>query len=333
MIFKNAYNYDSATRQVDTGDFDHILDETTDVGYAFAQVVDAAIDEGLADFSENFIAENDLLTQEQADALYELVGAVLAHVAELDPHTQYVKESDFATFLDDYSTTLEADALYEAIGAAAAAISAHNAAVNPHPEYLTPAEGDAAYEPIGGGGGAVATHAAASDPHTGYQKESEKAQNSGYAPLDSSGDLPLTHLPEHTHADAGTGGTIAVYPVRATATITTGSLAHMAEETGTKTLAAAYRLQAITTDRACRVRLYTTSAKRTADIARPWGVDPPNDSGLILEYLASGAITDVVLSPQVDGVCPTGTTVYYAIDNRSGGTSTVQVALQWLRQE
>lgn len=40
----------------------------------------------------------------------------------------------------------------EASGTAAAAIAAHEAAPDPHPQYLTQAEGDALYEPIGGGG-------------------------------------------------------------------------------------------------------------------------------------------------------------------------------------
>lgn len=43
--------------------------------------------------------------------------------------------------------------------------------------------------------GAVATHAGLSDPHTGYQKESEKGANSGYAPLDSGGLVPVANLP------------------------------------------------------------------------------------------------------------------------------------------
>jgi len=37
--------------------------------------------------------------------------------------------------------------------------------------------------------GALSTHVGAADPHTGYQKESEKDANSGYAGLDSSGNV------------------------------------------------------------------------------------------------------------------------------------------------
>lgn len=50
-----------------------------------------------------------------------------------------------------------------------AAITAHNAATDPHPTYLTKAEGDAAYEAVN----AVATHAAAGNPHPVYLTQVE----------------------------------------------------------------------------------------------------------------------------------------------------------------
>jgi hypothetical protein len=120
---------------------------------------------------------------------------------------------------------------------------------------------------------------------------------------------------------------------RTTATITTASLAHNATEDSTVVLAAGYRLLQITTDRACRVRLYTTSAKRTADAARSTGVDPTGDHGLMFEFVAVGAVTDYDLTPTVDGFCPAGTSAYYAIENRSGSTSAVEVTLGWIRTE
>jgi hypothetical protein len=53
----------------------------------------------------------------------------------------------------------------------------------------------------------------------------------------------------------------------------------------------------------------------------------------MFEYVASAAISAVVLTPLVDGYCPTGTTVYYAIENRSAGSSTVAVTFDWVRTE
>jgi hypothetical protein len=121
--------------------------------------------------------------------------------------------------------------------------------------------------------------------------------------------------------------------VRTTRTITTASLADDATENSTAVFAAGYRLLQITTDRACRVRLYTTSAKRTADAARVVGTDPTGDHGLVFEFVATGAVTDYDLTPTVDGSCPTGTDVYYAIENNHGSASTVAVTLSYLRTE
>lgn len=48
-----------------------------------------------------------------------------------------------------------ADGLYDPAGTAAAAVAAHEAASDPHPQYLTQAEGDARYDLLGAGAGAI----------------------------------------------------------------------------------------------------------------------------------------------------------------------------------
>lgn len=83
------------------------------------------------------------------------------------------------------------DAAYDALGAAAAAqvaaeataagaLSAHEAAGNPHPGYLTGAEGDAAYDALGAAAAAqsaaaaaLSAHEGAGDPHSGYLTPAE----------------------------------------------------------------------------------------------------------------------------------------------------------------
>lgn len=120
---------------------------------------------------------------------------------------------------------------------------------------------------------------------------------------------------------------------RTTASKTTGSLANLAVETGTVTVAKGYRAMYVTVDRACRVRLYTSSAKRTADAARAPGTDPTGDHGVMLDVVmtAGGTLT---LSPLVDGYTDDGTSaVPYSIQNRSGSTSTVAVTLGYVRTE
>jgi hypothetical protein len=50
-----------------------------------------------------------------------------------------------------------------------AAVAAHEAAGNPHPQYLTQAEGDALYEQLGGGGGGGGGGFTATDHITGFE--------------------------------------------------------------------------------------------------------------------------------------------------------------------
>jgi hypothetical protein len=72
---------------------------------------------------------------------------------------------------------------FDAAGVATAAVAAHVAAGDPHPQYLTAAEGNAAYDATGAATAAVVTHVGLADPHTQYQKESEKDAANGYAGL------------------------------------------------------------------------------------------------------------------------------------------------------
>lgn len=128
---------------------------------------------------------------------------------------------------------------------------------------------------------------------------------------------------------------LAVQVSRATATYTTASLANNAEETGTVTLAKAYRVLKLQADRACRVRVYDTVAHRTADAARAVGTKPTGDHGLMLEYVFTAAGT-VALSPTVDGFSGESTpvaTIPVAIQNTSGSTSTVAVTFTYLQTE
>lgn len=137
--------------------------------------------------------------------------------------------------------------------------------------------------------------------------------------------------------DAGAGEWVSQAPTggggggsRATVSKTTASLAHASSETGTITLAKSGTLIAITVDRACRVQLYATSAARTTDIARAFGVPVPATSqGVIIDYQATGAGSFVFkASPgYANGDGAPSTSLYYRITNRSGATSTVAVDL------
>jgi hypothetical protein len=68
---------------------------------------------------------------------------------------------------------------------ATAAVAAHTALADPHPQYLTPAEGNAAYEAIGAAAAAIAAHTSAGDPHSQYLTQAEA--DALYAPSTTSG--------------------------------------------------------------------------------------------------------------------------------------------------
>lgn len=96
-----------------------------------------------------------------------------------------------------------------------------------------------------------------------------------------------------------------------------------------------YLLFKIQTDRAAWIRVYTSSAARTADTTRSIDVDPLPGSGVIAEVITTGASTQV-LTPAVigfnDDASPTNT-IYLAVTNRSGTTGTVTVTLTALKLE
>lgn len=92
----------------------------------------------------------------------------------------------------------------DASGAASAAIAAHDAAMDPHPQYLTQAEGDARYDTAGAASADLAVHVAAADPHSQYALESTIGQANGIAGLGSDGKVPAAQLP----ASATSGGTV-----------------------------------------------------------------------------------------------------------------------------
>ena len=116
--------------------------------------------------------------------------------------------------------------------------------------------------------------------------------------------------------------------------MTTASLANNATEDTTVTLKPGYRLLKVETDVAARVRVYDSTANRTADAARAVGTDPTGEHGVILDFVTTAGNLAWWLNPVVDGYTTAGTdTVPLAITNVSGSTDTVTVTLTWIRSE
>jgi plastocyanin len=95
-----------------------------------------------------------------------------------------------------------------------------------------------------------------------------------------------------------------------------------------------YGLYSIQTTQASWIRLYISTAARTADLAsgRTELTDPLPDAGVVAEIITTGAET-VNFGPAVLGYVDSGTIISAAVTNKSGGTATVVVTLTLLQLE
>lgn len=117
--------------------------------------------------------------------------------------------------------------------------------------------------------------------------------------------------------------------------VTTGSLASGASEDLMITGYKGYVLYKIETDSAAWVRLYSSTAARTADASRLEGTDPLPGSGVIAEIISTGAQT-ILITPGALGFSTESspsTQIPCTITNKSGVTTTITVTLTVLQIE
>jgi hypothetical protein len=81
----------------------------------------------------------------------------------------------------DYNTQWTTPTVYETLGAAASAVSAHEGAADPHPQYLTTAEGNSSYAPVAHVGSGGTTHANATGSVAGFMSAADKTKIDGVA--------------------------------------------------------------------------------------------------------------------------------------------------------
>jgi hypothetical protein len=144
-----------------------------------------------------------------------------------------------------------ADVGADAAGTAAAAVAAHVAATNPHPEYLTQAEGDTAYAPIAhvGAGGAAHANAVAAGA-AGFMTGADKTKLDGVATGATANATNAELRDRSTHTGTQTASTISDFAETVRATVLTGlSLASGAAITATDSALIAWgKLQKQITD-------------------------------------------------------------------------------------
>lgn len=113
---------------------------------------------------------------------------------------------------------------------------------------------------------------------------------------------------------------------RGVVTKTTGSLANLAEETGTVTLGKSGLILKVVADRACWVRLYATSAERSADATRLITIDPIVP--VLADLIFTASLLTINCAPIIaysNRDTSLDTVIYYSVINRSGSSSTVQL--------
>ncbi len=123
---------------------------------------------------------------------------------------------------------------------------------------------------------------------------------------------------------------------RKTVTYTTAALADGSGESGTVIMAKGYKVLRVETDRACRVRLYTTTAKRDADVSRLATDDPLGDHGCIAEWITLAILLSVDCAPEMIGAnmeAAPVSAIAIRVENLSGAAHTVAVTLTFQEQE
>lgn len=101
------------------------------------------------------------------------------------------------------------------------------------------------------------------------------------------------------------------------------------------TLGKSFALQKVTVDKQCWVRIYSDTASRTADAGRTQGTDPADGAGVIAEFISTTSGTqEFKVTPAIFGwLDDNETEVPVAIQNNTGGSTTVTVTIDVLKLE
>ena len=121
------------------------------------------------------------------------------------------------------------------------------------------------------------------------------------------------------------------YPTIQTVSKSTASIATGVNETLTINIAQGYRLLKIETNFAARVRLYTTTAGRDADVSRDLNVPFSESIGLLMDATTDSSLLSYDLPILIDGYVASGTAIPMTITNISGATRTINVTLTYVR--
>ncbi len=122
---------------------------------------------------------------------------------------------------------------------------------------------------------------------------------------------------------------------RTTAGVATGAFANGSTLNTSITGFKGYLLYKVQVSHACRVRIYTDAASRTADAARAEGVTPAVGAGLVAEVITTGAATRIIAPAAVgfNNETVVTTAIPIAVTNKSGGINNITVNLTLIQIE
>lgn len=97
----------------------------------------------------------------------------------------------------------------------------------------------------------------------------------------------------------------------------------------------AFNLWKIETNKAARIRIYTSTAERTADTSRAVGVAPAEGAGLITEVITTSGLLVVPMCPAQIGASleATPSSSIPALIKNNGTSSNVTLTITWSRAE
>jgi collagen type II alpha len=140
--------------------------------------------------------------------------------------------------------------------------------------------------------------------------------------------------PTGPQGPAGADGADGTGYTRTTVSGTTSSIAAGSGEDMSLATAEQFNLIKCVVDQPdIRVRLYASTAFRTADLSRPIGTVPTGEHGLLFEFVSTAALQSLWLSPVAVCYLTSGTDVYARIDNGGVAAAVVNLTLTWLRIE
>ena len=120
---------------------------------------------------------------------------------------------------------------------------------------------------------------------------------------------------------------------RQTASVTTSALTSGGRWFGSIPMAPGWRIYSVNRSVPCRLRVYPDGESAAIDADRPMTEDPPPNSGCLLDLALVDGLSQLRLSPLVDGYVWDGSDAAVVVDALADAPDGIDIELLWLRTE